>query len=442
MSPLLFAIFLNDFENFVGNYYDGLKYLSEEIRARLSDDDVDVYLRLFTLLYADDTVVLAESDTELQNALNAVHDYCQTWYITINITKTKVVIFSKGKIRKFPIFKFGNDSVEVTSDYVYLGTTFNYNNKFNKARTKQINQARRAMIILLTKSRKLKLPVDIQLELFDQLVLPILLYGCEIWGYENISHIEVFYRKFCKQLLRLNSSTSNCMIYGELGKYPMMKTVECRMLNFWCRIINSKDYKLSKIMYRLLKNMYDNNLYKSPWLTKIYDALDKCGLVNLAHESFIKNVHQFKHIVNRKLTESYVNQWRASLLENSQCTTYQSIKAGFGFENYLGLLNDCDRISLCKFRCGNHRLPIVTGRYQKVSREERLCTLCDSQSVGDEYHYLFQCPSAQAERSNCIVVYSQSGGTPDEQIQELFNVTDTFKLHNLAVFCRHIMNKF
>ena len=35
-----------------------------------------VKLNMFVLLYADDTIVLAENACELQNALDAVHEYC------------------------------------------------------------------------------------------------------------------------------------------------------------------------------------------------------------------------------------------------------------------------------------------------------------------------------------------------------------------------------
>jgi hypothetical protein len=35
------------------------------------------------------------------------------------------------------------------------------------------------------KARKLSLPIDILLLLFDVMVAPILLYGAEVWGYEK-----------------------------------------------------------------------------------------------------------------------------------------------------------------------------------------------------------------------------------------------------------------
>ena len=43
-------------------------------------------------------------------------------------------------------------------------------------------------------------------------------------------------------------------------------------------------------------------------------------------------------------------------------------------------------------------LPIVTGRYANIERHERVCNLCDKQSVGDEYHYIFICPEFNLER--------------------------------------------
>ena len=60
-----------------------------------------------------------------------------------------------------------------------------------------------------------------QLELFDKVVKPILLYGCELWELSNCDIIERVHLKYCKLVLILKSSTPNCMIYGELGRCPL-----------------------------------------------------------------------------------------------------------------------------------------------------------------------------------------------------------------------------
>ena len=224
LSPMLFALFLNDFKEFICEKFQGIDVLPHKIDSALVENGFDVYFKLFTLLYADDTIVLAQSESELQLALDALSEYCKRWFLHVNTSKTKVVIFSRGKIRKIPIFTFENDIVEVVDEYVYLGTTFNYNNKFRKAQVKQLNQARRAMYSLLSKTYQLHLPIDLLIELFDQLVLPILLYGSEVWGFDIIKDLEI---------LNVKKSTANCMVLGELGRLKLEKYIESRMINFW-----------------------------------------------------------------------------------------------------------------------------------------------------------------------------------------------------------------
>jgi hypothetical protein len=41
----------------------------------------------------------------------------------------------------------------------------------------------------------------------------------------------------------------------------------------------------------------------------------------------------------------------------------------------------------------NHRLPIEVGRWTNVERHNRLCQLCQSREIGDEFHYVLQCPN-------------------------------------------------
>ena len=133
-------------------------------------------MNLSCLLYADDTIILAETPKELQK-VDAVDSYCQTWHLTVNASKTKTIIFSRGKVRRIPEFVYGGGTLEVVDDFVYLGVRFNYNGNFKKAISKQVTQARKALYSMLVKAKKLQLYVDTQCLLFDHLVLPVLLYG-------------------------------------------------------------------------------------------------------------------------------------------------------------------------------------------------------------------------------------------------------------------------
>ena len=108
-------------------------------------------LKMFMRLYADGTTICSESAEGLQQALDALSDYCDKWSLRVNVYKTKVVVFSRGKIRKMPTVKYKGQSLEVVFEFQYLGVCFNYNNKFNVAKKSLYDKASRAMFGLLKK---------------------------------------------------------------------------------------------------------------------------------------------------------------------------------------------------------------------------------------------------------------------------------------------------
>jgi hypothetical protein len=132
LSPLLFAIFLNDLELFLSRAYNGSFYGSKIISEALKTEDMVIYFKLYTLLYADDTILLADSPEELQKALDSMYEYCNIYKLQVNRSKTKIVVFSRGKIRKVPHFTYGDKTLEVVDDYTYLGVIFYFNGNFNK----------------------------------------------------------------------------------------------------------------------------------------------------------------------------------------------------------------------------------------------------------------------------------------------------------------------
>ena len=97
--------------------------------------------------------------------------------------------FLKIKLEENLFFYFGVKVFEVTDGYSDLGVQFN--NKSILGEVLPVNQSQRALYSLLTKSRNLNLSIDLQLHLFNQLVLPILLYGCKVSGFEDLAWPEL-----------------------------------------------------------------------------------------------------------------------------------------------------------------------------------------------------------------------------------------------------------
>ena len=67
--------------------------------------------------------------------------------------------------------------------------------------------------------------------------------------------------------------------------------------------------------------------------------------------------------------------------------------------------------------------PIETGRWQNIERENRKCVLCNSDAIGDEYHYIFNCSAFDNCRKQCIAFYNYY----------YRNRTNTLKFYDLMI---------
>ena len=61
LSPVLFVLFINDFTEYVSTAYGGLNIAQSCYPSLINSEDI-VLLKLFVVLYADDTVILAENE--------------------------------------------------------------------------------------------------------------------------------------------------------------------------------------------------------------------------------------------------------------------------------------------------------------------------------------------------------------------------------------------
>ena len=79
-----------------------------------SHDEVTGMLNLSVLMYADDTVIMAEDEHDIQRTLNLLNYYCNCNKLKVNISKTKIMVFatSKTRLNNIPTFKFGNINPE------------------------------------------------------------------------------------------------------------------------------------------------------------------------------------------------------------------------------------------------------------------------------------------------------------------------------------------
>ena len=148
----------------------------------------------------------------------------------------------------------GINETEVIKHYKYWAVVFSSTGSFLNARKHIAEQARKAIHLLFIRLNNLSLPLDLQLKLFDHMVLPNLCYGSEILGFENLKIIANIHNVFLRKITKVRSSTPMYMLYAEFGRYPIQIIIKCRMIGFWNRIITGKQSNLSFILYHTLYN--------------------------------------------------------------------------------------------------------------------------------------------------------------------------------------------
>ena len=103
------------------------------------------------------------------------------WKLSVD-SKTKIVVFGRGRMPKNLKFTIEQKEIEIADVYKYLGVYLGRSGSFVAAKKHIAEQANKALFSLLKNISSLNLPYDIQIDMFNKMIKPILLYGCEIWG--------------------------------------------------------------------------------------------------------------------------------------------------------------------------------------------------------------------------------------------------------------------
>lgn len=343
-------------------------------------------------MYADDMVIFAQSAADLQSMLNTLENYTEKWSLTVNVNKTKIMVFRNGGIlRTEDVWFYKCEQIEVVNSFCYLGLLLNYNGKFHVTQKQLSLQCMKALFALKRKCCNMSLNFTTLLSLFDTYVGSIAYYGCEVWGFHSAPDIEKIHLNYCKNILNVKRGTSNAVIYCELGRMPLQCIRKIRILRYWMKLLSSRNCILNSCYV----NMYNETLGKNKcknWAAEIKNMLTSIGLMNLWENQFFEKPEIILTIAKQRIFDNFKQSLLADINASSKCTIYRYLVDHCTLQSYL-----TKRIPLqykkliCKLRLSSHCLTIETGRYNNVPLQRRLCPLC-TLDIEDEYHFILKCP--------------------------------------------------
>ena len=128
------------------------------------------------LRYADNTILMAESEEELKSLLMKVKEESEKAGLKLNIRKTKIMV--SGPITSWQI---AVETMETVIDFICLGCKITADGDCNHETKRCLLLGRKAMTNLdnVLKSRDITLLTKVHL--VKAIAFPVVMYGCESW---------------------------------------------------------------------------------------------------------------------------------------------------------------------------------------------------------------------------------------------------------------------
>ena len=225
------------------------------------------------------------------------------------------------------------------------------------------------------------------------------------------------------------------MVLGELGRGPIILEMKIRMLRYWNKLLDPLSSKLNCKFYKFLYHLHHQGHFPSPWLLYIEKLLNDTGFCNIWIRQEMSESTWLNVNIEQRLLDQYIKKWRSDVDIGVKCYNYRLFKNEFMFKNYLIDLPDSLKYIVCRFRTVNHKLPLETGRYTRIPRNERICKMCNSGQLGDELHFCLECPALKELRIRFLpaIIYKKTNVI---NFGCILNIKNKITLVNLAKFIK------
>ena len=418
LSPTLYNIFI-----------DGLV---RKLKSLGLGVQVDGNGRLCCLLYADDIVLIASSQADMEALYAAVEEYGHKWRFELNYRKTMTVEFSG--IRAIPTLPAGadeDDFITASSFYKYLGLIFQSRGTWRMAKEQMIRRANKAMVWSYNGLvRQGNMTVKGLQNVWTALVRPYLEYGAEVWPSRRDqvwNEAELIQRKMARRILKCSKKTPAEVLQGELGWVSLAGRRAMLRLFFWARILELGRHTWVRRLYNAGRQQLVANPQSNSWSKLTRDLLRQLGLGQYWDTQQLPDMEVWRERVRTLVLNRDEAKWRYRMLSKPKLSDYSRWKTKLELEPYLLYRDPVARRALARLRSTTHELRVETGRWEKVhsqgkaykpTRQERLCRQCYRETE-DETHFLLRCPVYARSRDQLILQVDMASPLPLDRLHVL-----------------------
>ena len=204
------------------------------------------------MLFADDAALTSHTEEGLQQLMTQFANACEEFGLTISIKKTNIMCQDAPRI---PTISIGNEVLEVTESFTYLGSTITSNLSLDKEIDQRIGKASGVMGKLQKRVwDNPHLTLNTKIKVYQACVLSTLLYSSECWTTyaRQEDRLESFHLRCLRRLLGISwqDRVSNTSVLDQAGTLSIHLLLAQRRLRWAGHVRRMNDGRLPKdILY-------------------------------------------------------------------------------------------------------------------------------------------------------------------------------------------------
>ncbi|MCG8432133.1 MAG: hypothetical protein MJA29_13310, partial [Candidatus Omnitrophica bacterium] len=347
------------------------------------------------LLFADDIVLIADTEDELQAMLNVAGAFATKWSIKFNEHKSKVLVFGQ-KCDFSKRWALGNSLINECEEYKYLGVYIQRNLKCSYHISKYLkpicDRKIAAMKHTLSKNANVN-RIEFGNTIWHQVIRPTIMHGSSAWGnisIEGMKMIQSIQYQCAKNIMKCSLNVSRKIILEELGWEDIETSINKARVKYFERIMNLDSERLT---YKFFAQMYSIPANKNVWefCKQIKSSFQTVGLDFMySLDTNKNNIYKiFERFCKYKVREMSYNEANIyHLLAKTQKLQMKPyLKDTYGFV-----------LSSLKFKARTGVIGLNADLKRMSMRKYDICEDCNAEVSEDIIHVLFRCQKYQDKR--------------------------------------------
>ncbi|UYV85098.1 hypothetical protein LAZ67_X004559 [Cordylochernes scorpioides] len=324
LSPLLFILFITDLIEIYNN-------------SDLPSVNLPEFGDIHLLLYADDIAIIGESRMNLQKKIKILKEYLDENLMTLNESKSKIMVFRNGGKPSNKDRWFWNDKpITITSRYTYLGfpltptiTTTHPANYFKGKALTAIN----ATYPILIKSKAKS--INLSIKLFDTIVRAVLMYAAPLWATEHKDLLDNIQDIFICRFLNLPRYTPGYLIRLETGRISLSVTALKLTLKYWLRVLNMSSDRLPRVCFNRTRELSNSSGTPIGFIKKLTNLLNNNGSPALVSCDDPETLRSAITGLLKTAADQSIQNDLTRMDKSKLCSYYKDIHLSFMTEGYL-----------------------------------------------------------------------------------------------------------